>query len=86
MVIGVVDEILFVTAVMVEVYFGSMVVTPTVLSAIDLVDIFGVSFNVDWVAAICVTALLHFGDVSVVFGEHTELGFCDTFDDELVGG
>lgn len=45
-VMGVAEEMLFVTAVMVEVYFGSVEVTPTVLSTIALADIFGVSFRV----------------------------------------
>ena len=45
-VMGVVDEILFVTAVMVDVYFGSIEATATVLSAIDFVEIFGVNFRV----------------------------------------
>lgn len=46
-VMGVVDEILFVTAVMVEVYFGSTDATPTDgRSATDMAGIFGVNFRV----------------------------------------
>lgn len=86
-VVAVVDEILFVTAVIVDVYFGSieLVLIPTDdLSTTDLELTFGVKFSVVCVAAICGVAFLHLlGDVIVVTEDETAIALCGVFDIEV---